>query len=119
SFLSGAQSVMMPLMAGAVFKGNEATLGYMNSAIGAGALASALLLANRKSVLGLGRWLVAAVALFGAALIGISLTRSLTPALFVLPLAGAGVMAHMAATNTLVQTIIDDKMRGRVMSFYV
>lgn len=119
SFLSGAQSVMMPVMAGNAFHGGASTLGFMNSAIGGGALASALLLASRKSVLGLGKWIVGSVALFGIALISVSFLRSLTPALFLLPLAGAGVMTHMAATNTLVQTVIDDKMRGRVMSFYM
>jgi len=119
SFLSGAQSVMMPVMAARAFHGNATTLGFMNSAIGAGALASALVLASRKSVLGLGKWIVASVCLFGVALLTVAVLRSMTLALLVLPLAGAGVMTHMAATNTLVQTIIDDKMRGRVMSFYM
>ena len=119
SFLAGAQSIMMPVMASRAFHGNATTFGLIQSAIGAGALASALLLASRKSVLGLSRWIVASVCLFGAALIGVSFIRSLPLALLVLPLAGAGVMAHMAATNTLVQTVIDDKMRGRVMSFYM
>lgn len=119
SFLSGAQSVMMPVMAAKAFHGNASTLGFMNSAIGAGALASALLLASRKSVLGLGKWIAGSVALFGVALFTVSLLRSLSLALLVLPLAGAGVMTHMAATNTLLQTVIDDKMRGRVMSFYM
>ena len=119
SFLSGAQSVMMPVMADKAFHGNATTLGLIQSAVGLGALVSALLLASRKSVLGLGRWIVGAVALFGAALIGVSLVRSLPLALLILPFAGAGVMAHMAATNTLVQSVIDDNMRGRVMSFYM
>lgn len=119
SFLSGAQSVMMPVMADKAFHGNATTLGLIQSAIGLGALASALLLASRKTVLGLGKWIVYSVALFGAALVCVSFVRSLPLALIVLPFAGAGVMAHMAATNTLVQTVVEDKMRGRVMSFYM
>jgi MFS family permease len=119
SFLAGAQSVMMPILAAKAFHGTAATLGLIQSSIGAGALASALLLATRKSVLGLGRWIVWAVAMFGTALVLVAFVKWLPLALLILPFAGAGVMAHMAATNTLVQTIIDDKMRGRVMSFYV
>lgn len=119
SFLSGAQSVMMPVLARVVFSGDAHTLGLIQASIGAGALCSALLLASRKTVVGLGKWIVVAVCLFGAALITISLVHSFPLALFVLIFVGGGVMAHMAATNTLVQTVIDDKMRGRVMAFYV
>lgn len=119
SFLSGAQSVMMPVLARVAFNGDARTLGMIQAAIGAGALASALVLASRKSVVGLGKWIVVAVCMFGAALITISFVKSLPLALFVLVFVGAGVMTHMAATNTLVQTVIDDKMRGRVMAFYV
>jgi MFS family permease len=119
SFLSGAQSVMMPVLAKVAFHGDAKTLGLIQAAIGGGALASALVLASRKSVVGLGKWIVVAVCMFGTALITISFVKSLPLALLVLIFVGAGVMAHMAATNTLVQTVIDDKMRGRVMAFYV
>jgi MFS family permease len=119
SFLSGAQSVMMPLMAGIVYKGNASTLGYISSAIGLGAFASAMALASRKSVLGLSRWIVVSVILYGSSLILVSFTRQLWLGLVILPFLGAGFMAHMASTNTLVQTLIDDKMRGRVMAFYI
>jgi len=119
SFLSGAQSVMMPIMARDVFHGNASTLGFVSSAIGLGALASALALASRKSVLGLSRWIVGAVVLYGLSLVLFALTRHEWLGLIILPFVGAGFMAHMASTNTLVQTLIDDKMRGRVMSFYI
>ena len=68
SFLSGAQSVMMPVLAKVAFNGNAKTLGMIQAAIGAGALASALILASRKSVVGLGKWIVVAVCVFGSAL---------------------------------------------------
>lgn len=118
SFLSGAQGVMMPVLAAKAFHGNATTLGLIQTAIGAGALASALLLATRRTVIGLGRWIVVSVAMFGAALIAVSFVHSVAWGMVLLMFAGAGVMAHMAATNTIVQTVVDDQMRGRVMAFY-
>ncbi|MEA2552460.1 MAG: hypothetical protein QOJ65_636 [Fimbriimonadaceae bacterium] len=118
SFLAGAQAVMMPVMAKQAFHGNASTLGLIQSAIGAGALASALMLASRKSVVGLGKWIMWSVLLFGSSLIALAFVRNLPLALVLLTLAGAGFMTQMAATNTLVQSVVDDAMRGRVMSFY-
>lgn len=118
SFLSGAQSVMMPVLAAKQFHGEADTYGLIQAAIGGGALVSALMLASRHSVLGLGRWLVVSVSLYGSALVLLSFVKHLPIGLVLLTLVGGGVMAHMAATNTLVQTVIDDKMRGRVMAFY-
>lgn len=118
SFLAGAQSVMMPVLAKEGFHGDASTYGMIQAAIGVGALTSALVLASRKSVLGLGKWIVTAVCLFGSALICLAFVHSLPLGLVLLTLAGAGVMTHMAATNTLVQTVISDEMRGRVMAFY-
>jgi MFS family permease len=69
-------------------------------------------------VLGLGRWVVLAAGLMGLALLGFDLARGLLPALGVLFVVGFAMMVQMAASNTILQTIVDEDKRGRVMSFY-
>jgi MFS family permease len=88
------------------------------TASGVGALAGALYLASRQSVLGLGRVMVASAALFGAGLVAFSFSRSLILSLAILTTVGAGMMITMASTNTIVQTIVREELRGRVMAFY-
>jgi len=88
------------------------------TATGVGAVAGALYLASRTSVLGLGRVMVVATLAFGLGIIGFGLARSLWIALLVLPIAGAGFMVEMASTNTILQTITQEHLRGRVMAFY-
>jgi MFS family permease len=85
---------------------------------GVGALAGALYLASRESVLGLGRVIMYATFLFGGSLVGFSRTHSLLLAAVLLALVGAGFMMQLAATNTFLQTIVEERLRGRVMSFY-
>jgi predicted MFS family arabinose efflux permease len=111
-------SVLMPVFAAVVFKGGPHTLGLLMTASGCGALAGALYLASRRSVLGLGKVIPSASALFGAGLLAFSFTRTLTLALPCLVAAGFGFMVQMASSNTVLQTIVDDEKRGRVMSFY-
>jgi MFS family permease len=88
------------------------------AASGAGALAAALSLAARRTVVGLGIWIGSSAALFGIALIGFALSRSLWLSMAILPFAGFGMMQQMAASNTILQTIVDDDKRGRVMAYY-
>ena len=88
------------------------------TAVGVGALGGAFYLASRRSVLGLGRVMVTATATFGVGLIAFSFSRVLWLSLLLLPFVGAGMMVVMASTNTILQTIVEDDMRGRVMSFY-
>jgi MFS family permease len=111
-------SVLMPVFATDVLHGDAHTLGFLMGAIGVGALMGALFLAARRGVRGLGRLIAAAVGLFGAALVGFSLSRSLALSLALVFFAGLGIMVHMASSNTILQTIVDDDKRGRVMSFY-
>jgi MFS family permease len=111
-------SVLMPVFATDVLHGDAHTLGFLMGGIGVGALTGALFLAARRGVRGLGRLIVAAVALFGAALVGFSLSRSFALSLALVFLAGLGMMVHMASSNTILQTIVDEDKRGRVMSFY-
>jgi len=111
-------SVLMPVFARDVLGGDASTLGLIMGASGVGALSGAMYLASRKSVLGLGKVIVGAAILFGAGLMLFSFTRSLPLAMFCIFLAGLGMMLQMASCNTVLQTIVDEDKRGRVMSFY-
>jgi MFS family permease len=110
--------VLMPVFARQVLHGDATTLGFLSAASGAGALAGGMTLAARRTVLGLGRWIAFAAGSFGAALIAFSFSRSLPLSLLMLPVAGFSMIVEMAASNTLLQTIVDDAMRGRVMAFF-
>jgi MFS family permease len=112
-------SVLMPVFATQVFHGGPHTLGFLMTASGCGALVGALWLAGRRSVIGLGRIIPIASGLFGAGLIAFSFSRVLWLALPCLTLAGFGFIVQMAASNTVIQTVVDDEKRGRVMSFYM
>lgn len=111
-------AVLLPVFATDVLKGGAHTLGFLTSATGLGALAGALYLARRTTVRGLGRMIVAAVTLFGLGLVAFAFSRDERLSVAVLLLAGFGVMVHMAASNTILQTIVDEDKRGRVMSLY-
>ena len=111
-------TVLMPAIARGVLHGGPHTLGFLMTASGLGALAGALYLASRRSVLGLGRAMVLATLAFGIGLMAFSLSRAAWLSLLLLPIVGGGMMVETAATNTILQTIVDEQMRGRVMSFY-
>ena len=86
--------------------------------MGIGALFGAIFLASRKSVLGLGRIIVIASGLFGIGLIAFSLSRVLVISLLLMVPIGFGMMVQMTSSNTILQTIVEEDKRGRVMSFY-
>jgi MFS family permease len=111
-------TVLMPIFASRILHGGAHTLGFLMAASGAGALVSAMLLAIRKSVLGLGRMIPLSAAIFGASLIAFSLSHQFWLSLLLMPFTGFGLMQQMAATNTILQTIVDDTKRGRVMAYY-
>ena len=118
SFVGMPYTVLMPIFAQKILHGGAHTLGFLMGAIGIGALASAIALAARKSVLGLGRIIPISSAIFGAGLVAFSLSRWLPLSLLLMLFTGFGFMQQMAASNTILQTIVDEKMRGRVMSYY-
>ncbi|MBV8709493.1 MAG: MFS transporter [Acidobacteriaceae bacterium] len=118
SLLGMPYTVLMPVFAGQVLHGGPHTLGYLMAAIGVGALLGAIGLAIRKTVLGLGRVIPLSAAIFGAALMGFAFSRSLWLSTVLLLAAGYGMMRNLAASNTLLQTILEEGKRGRVMSFY-
>jgi len=111
-------TVLMPIFAGQVLHGGAHTLGFLMGASGVGALIGAAKLAARRSVLGLGRVVPLAAALFGGGLIGFWLSRALWLSLLLMLVTGGAMMQQMAASNTILQTIVDEDKRGRVMSFY-
>jgi len=111
-------TVLMPAIASTILHGGPHTLGYLMTASGVGALAGAFYLASRRSVLGLGRAIVVASITFGTGLVAFSFSHALWLSLVLLPFVGGGMMVEMASTNTILQTIVDDSMRGRVMAFY-
>jgi len=111
-------TVLMPVVAVDLLHGGAHTLGFLMAMSGVGALASAIGLALRRTVLGLGKRIAISAALFGGGLIVLGLSRSLTISLLLMVVTGFGVMQQMAASNTILQTIAADDKRGRVMSFY-
>jgi MFS family permease len=111
-------TVLLPIFARDVLHGGANTLGFLTGATGIGALVSAGYLAVRKSVRGLVRLLPTVTIVFGAALIGFGFSRWLPLSMFILLFAGFGMMQAMAASNTVLQTIVEEDKRGRVMSFY-
>ncbi len=112
-------TVLMPVFAKDILHGNANTLGFLLGAVGVGALAGAIYLASRKTVLGLGKWIPTAAAIFGLGLMLFSYSRSLILSMVLMLFTGFGMMMQMASSNTLLQTIVDDDKRGRIMSFYV
>jgi len=117
--LTGASyTQLLPIFAQQVLHGDARTQGYLLSAAAVGALAGALYLAGRRSVLGLEKIIARAPLVFGAGLIVLGASHWLWVSLAVMPIIGIGLMVHMASTNTVLQTIVDDGKRGRVMSFY-
>ncbi|HXN98837.1 MAG TPA: MFS transporter [Candidatus Acidoferrales bacterium] len=111
-------TVLMPIFASKILKGGPHTLGFLMGAVGIGALISAISLAIRKSVIGLGRMIYISTALFGVSLIFFGLSRNIWLSLVMMLFCGFGMMQQMAASNTIIQTIVDEDKRGRVMSFY-
>jgi len=110
--------ILMPVTATVTLHGGPHTLGFLMAAVGFGALGGALYLASRPSVLGLGRVLGLAALFFGLGLAAFSRARTLWLALPILFVCGMAMMVQLAASNTILQTIVDDDKRGRVMSFY-
>jgi len=118
SFMGASYTVLMPVYAKEVLGGDSHTYGFLMGMAGAGALLGAIYLASRDTVLRLGRLIPAAAALLSAGLIALALTSSFFISLLLIFFTGLGMMAHTAASNTILQTIADEDKRGRVMSFY-
>jgi len=118
SLVGMASTTLMPIFAKDILRGGPQTYGFLMAAIGVGAIIAAIFLASRKSVLGLGKVIVIGSGIFGIGLILFSLSHILWLSFFLLLLTGFGMMVHMASSNTILQTMVDDDKRGRVMSLY-
>lgn len=118
SLLGFPYTVLMPIIVGKVLHGGPHTLGFLMAASGVGALAGALYLASRKSVLGLGRVIAGSAFGFGVGLVLFSLSRQVWLSMLLMAVCGLTMILQMAASNTVLQTLSDDDKRGRVMSFY-
>lgn len=119
SMMSMPYTVLMPAIATQTLHGGAHTLGFLMTASGVGALIGALYLASRLSVVGLENVSAAATVCFGIGLIGFALSHVLWLSLAILPIVGAGFMVQMASINTIIQTLVEEHLRGRVMAFYV
>ncbi len=119
SLLGMPYTILMPVFASKILGGGSATLGWLMTASGVGALCGASYLASRSTVLGLGRLIPWAAGAFGAGLMAFSFSRNLWVSLALLIVAGFGFMVQMASINTILQTIVEPDKRGRVMSFYM
>jgi MFS family permease len=110
--------VLLPVFAGQMLHGGAATLGWLTGASGIGAFASALSLAVRKSVVGLTRMLQIAAAVLGAALILFGLSHTLWLSLVLMVFAGFGLIQGASVSNTIIQSLVTEDKRARVMSYY-
>lgn len=118
SLMGMPYAVLMPIIADKILHGGASGLGILMGASGLGALMGALSLTMRSGVRGLGRWVGFSTAGFGASLILFSMSRSFwLSALLLLPV-GFSFMIEMASSNTLIQAMVPDNLRGRVMSVY-
>jgi len=118
SLMGMPYAVLMPVFSKEILHGSSHTFGFLMGASGLGALMGALYLASRKSVLGLAKLIPRATVLFGLGLIAFSLSRYFWLSMVLMVAIGLGMMLQLASSNTILQTIVDDDKRGRVMSFF-
>jgi MFS family permease len=111
-------TVLMPIFAAQVLKGGPHTLGFLMGALGVGSLVSAVSLVLRKSVRGLLKMIPIAAASFGAGLVLFGFSDVLWLSMVLLLLVGFGMMQGLTSSNTIIQTIVPEDKRGRVMSYY-
>jgi MFS family permease len=111
-------AVLMPIFADQILHGGARGLGLLMGASGVGALAGTLTLAAKQEARGLGRWITYATAGFGTSMILFSLSRNFALSIALLVPVGFSMMLQMASSNTLIQTMVPDALRGRVMAVY-
>jgi MFS family permease len=118
NLMGASYQVLMPVFAKEVLHGGSDIYGFLMGAAGLGALIGAAYLAARESILRLGRIIPFAATLFGTGLVALSFTNIIPVTMGLMFIIGLGLMLNSASCNTILQTITDDDMRGRVMSFY-
>ncbi len=118
SLLGLPYAVLMPIFAAEILHGDAHTLGLLMTAPGIGALLGTVYLASRKSIDGAGARVAVGATIFGAGLLCVGLARGQTVSLIALGFVGLGTIVQLATSNTVLQTIVDDDKRGRIMSLY-
>jgi len=118
SFAGLPYSVLMPVFADDILHSGAKGLGILMGASGTGALIGSIMLAMRSSVRGLGRWVATAAIVFAIAAIAFAYSRTMWLSCVFLVFVGAGIMVQMASSNTLIQSMVPDVLRGRVMAVY-
>ena len=118
SFMGMAYAVLMPVFAKDILHGGPHTLGFLMAASGVGALTGAVYLASRKTILGLGRLIAYASFIFGIGIIAFSFSKILIVSLAMMFLTGFGMIVQIASGNTILQSIVEEDKRGRLMSIY-
>ena len=118
SLISTPYTVLMPVFAGDILRSGPNGMGMLMGAAGAGAVVGALLLARHQDTEKLGRVMAIALIRFGIGLLLFSWSENFWLSMLVLPLVGSGFMVPMSVTNTLLQTLAPDHLRGRVMSLF-
>jgi len=118
SMMGMSYMVLMPVFVTQIFKGGPRLLGFLTAASGLGALGGTFYLANRKSVVGLGRLISFSAALLGVGMISFAYTRWVWLSSLFIIITGFSLIVEMAASNTIIQTIVEDDKRGRVMSLF-
>ncbi|HKS66534.1 MAG TPA: MFS transporter [Candidatus Acidoferrales bacterium] len=118
SLVAAPYAVLMPIFAARILHGNARTLGVLMGATGVGAVTGALMLAARSGVRGLGRWVAVACGGFGVSLILFAFSHWYAASVILLVPVGFFVMVQMASSNTLIQSMVPERLRGRIMSIY-
>jgi len=118
SLMIMSQSVLMPIFADKVLGGRERSLGMLLGASGLGAFMGSIYLASRRTVVGLGRVIAAACSMLGVGVMLFAVSTNLYLSLGLLTVSGFGMVVEMASANTVLQTLVDDDKRGRVMSLF-
>lgn len=118
SLVAMPYSVLLPIFASSVLHGGPHTLGFLTGATGVGAFMSALTLAMRKTIVGLGRLINILAFTFGGGLIAFGLSRVEWLSFPLMLIVGFSMMGLLSSSNTIMQTIVEEDKRGRVMSFY-
>jgi MFS family permease len=118
SLVAMPYAVLMPIFADRILHGGAKAFGNLMGATGVGALLGALTLASKTGIRGLGRWVAFACAGFGISLILFSFSRNLWLSIFLLLPVGFSMMLQMSSSNTLIQAMVPDQLRGRVMAVY-
>ncbi len=111
-------AVLMPIFADRILHGGAQALGSLMGVTGVGALTGALVLASKRDLNGLGRWVARSALVFGIALTGFAASRHFWLSAAILVVVGFSMMIEMGSSNTLIQSMVPDRLRGRVMSVY-